>query len=153
MSLPQVGCALRSAVHETTKYSPYFTNFGQEMASSGNMRVLDDRLASLDDPTDRLAVLVKIRDEIKINIRKAFDVYSKNYNVRSRKIEFRPGDFVLKRNFTLSSASKGYTSGLGPTFVKCIIREKVGNNCYRLYNLENKPIGVFHVKDLKAFYQ
>lgn len=151
--LPQVGSALRSAVHESTKHSPYFTNFGQEMATSGKMRVLDDQLASLDDPKDRLAILAKIRDDIKTNIRKAYDVYSKNYNLRSRKIEFRPGDFVLKRNFTLSSASKGYTSGLGPTFVKCIIKEKVGNSCYRLNNLENKPIGVFHVKDLKAFYQ
>lgn len=151
--LPQVGCALRTHIHESTKYSPYFTNFGQEMACSGDMVVLDDKLQDLDIPQDRYKLLCKIREEINSNISKAYQQYSKQYNLRSRKVVFRPGDYVLKRNFTLSSASKGYTSGLGPVFVKCKIKEQLGSNCYRLANLEGKDIGVFHVKDLKVFYQ
>lgn len=152
--LPQVGCAMRTAIHESTKYSPYFANFGQEMVVSGEMGVLDATLRSLeDDAEDRLIILAKIRDEIRANIAKAYVIYAKNYNLRSRKISFKPGDLVLKRNFQLSSASKGYTSGLGPVFIKCKIVEKNGNSCYRLTDMKNKDIGVFHVKDLKAFYQ
>lgn len=153
--LPHVGCALRTATHESTKCSPYFANFGQEMVLSGNVGRLDDTLKSLEeDPEDRLVVLERIREEIKANIAKAYVTYSKHYNLRSRKnkIIFAPGDLILKRNFQLSSASKGYTSGLGLKFLKCVVKERVGSNCYRLKNLDGKDIGVFHVKDLKVFH-
>lgn len=150
--LPQVGCALRTAVHDSTKFTPYFTNFGQEMASTGDMGNLDDALASLENKKDRLATLKEIREQIKVNMAKAYANYAKGYNLRTRKIEFKVGDFVLKRNFTLSSASKGYTAGLGPVFIKCKVKEKVGRNCYRLQDLNKKDIGVYHMKDLKQFY-
>ncbi|KAG5861258.1 hypothetical protein JTB14_017766 [Gonioctena quinquepunctata] len=37
VSLAQISCALRTAEHEATNYSPYFINFGRSMVLFWNM--------------------------------------------------------------------------------------------------------------------
>lgn len=153
LQLPQIGCALRTALHESTKFTPYFLNYGQEMALSGKTHVIQDKLASLtENPSERIENLALVRQQVVLNLKKAYEAYSKRYNLRSRVIVFKPGDLVLRRNFKLSDASKNYSSGLGPTFVKCKVKERIGKSCYRLMDLDGKDIGVANVKDLNVFH-
>lgn len=35
-NIHQIACAIRTAVHDTTKYSPYFINYGRNMVTSGD---------------------------------------------------------------------------------------------------------------------
>lgn len=152
-NINQIACSIRSAIHDSTKQSPYFLNFGQEMVLSGDGHNLDSRLSSFNtQKSDRLEFLEHTRKTVQANLVEAYKNYSKRYNLRSRKIEFKEGDLVLKRNFQLSDAVKGYSAGLGKTFVKCKVLKKVGTNCYRLSNMDGKDIGLFNVKDLNVFY-
>lgn len=153
VNIHQIACSIRSSVHDSTKQSPYFLNFGQEMVLNGDTYSLDKKLSSFDTlESDRLILLEHTRKKIHENLVNAYKNYSHRYNLRSRKIQFKEGDVVLKRNFQLSDAVKGYTAGLGKTFVKCKILKKVGTNCYRLSNMDGKDIGLFNVKDLNVFY-
>lgn len=149
----QVACAMRSAIHDSTKYSPYYLNFGQEMIIDGKMYKLDNELENVaGDKSDRLERLELCRKTIQENLNEAYKAYSKRYNLRSRKISFKVGEIILKKNFQLSDAIKGYTAGLGKTFLKCKVKEKMGTSCYRLENMAGKDIGVFNVKDLNKFH-
>lgn len=152
-NIPQIGCSIRSAIQESTKNSPYYLNFGQHMKLSGKMHDIDDVLQSLENvKSERLIRLKEIRKVIVTNLKSAYDKYSKNYNLRTRSIVFKPGDIVLKRNFKLSDATKDYSAGLGLKFIKCKVVEKMGRNCYRLKDMNNKDIGIFNVKDLNIFH-
>lgn len=150
--LPQIGCALRSSIHSATQYTPYYANYGKEMVLSGTLHKLDDQLTSLDSTQpDRLFNLAKIREEISKNLLKAYELYAKRYNLRSRVISFIPGEIVLKSNFSLSDAIKGYTSGLGAKYIKAKVKEKLGTSSYLLTDMDGKDIGKFSVKHLRKF--
>lgn len=148
----QIGCALRTAIHSSTNFTPYFVNFGQEMVISGSDYLLNEQIQTLNGPTtDRLIQIKNIREQISENLIKAYEQYSRNYNLRARKIVFKKGDIVAKRNFELSDAIKGISSSLNPIYVKCQVKEKIGTNSYRLQNMLGKDIGIFSSKDLKPF--
>lgn len=150
----QIGCALRTAIHSSTNFTPYYVNFGQEMVISGSDYLLNEQIQSLNGPTtERLEEIKRIRGEITASLKKAYELYSKNYNLRARKIVFKKGDIVAKRNFELSDAVKGISSSLNPIYVKCKIKEKTGTNTYRLENMLGKDLGVFSSKDLKPFHE
>lgn len=154
LNIQKIAYAIRSVVHSSTKHSPYFLNFGQEMVVNGEFHRLDEKLKDLSaNKTDRLEQLETMRQNVQENLRNAYLKYSQYYNLRSRKIQFKKGDIVLKREFRLSDAIKGYTAGLGKTFIKCIVMEKLGTSCYRLKNMEGKDIGVFNIKDLQEFHK
>lgn len=151
-NLPQIGCALRSSVHSATHFTPYYANFGKEMVTSGGLHKLDDQLSSFDTKKpDRLFNLNKIRTEISENLLKAYETYAKRYNLRSRIITFTPGEIVLRANFNLSDAIKGYTSGLGAKYIKAKIKEKLGTSSYLLTDMSGKDIGKYSVKHLRKF--
>lgn len=152
-NIPQIGCAIRSSIHDSTKYSPYFLNFGQHMKLSGKTHEIDNALQALESgQSERLDKLKDIRKDIASNLKLAYDKYSKNYNLRTRKIIFKPGDIVLRRNFKLSDAINDYSAGLGLKFVKSKVVEKLGNSCYRLKDMNGKDVGVYNVKDLNIFH-
>lgn len=149
----QIGCALRTAIHGSINCTPYFLNFGQEMIVSGQDHLVEESLSQINkDPSDRFLKLENIRSQITANLIKAYKEYSSRYNLRSRKVEFKVGEIVLKKNFILSDAAKGISASLNPVFVKAVVKEKLGTSCYRLNNMSGKNIGVFSVKDLKKFY-
>lgn len=148
-----IGCALRTAIHGSINCTPYYANFGQEMIVSGRDHLVEENLSKINKvPTDRFIKLENVRNQISANLVKAYQEYSSRYNLRSRKVEFNVGEIVLKKNFILSDAAKGISASLNPTFVKAIVKEKLGTSCYRLNNMSGKNIGVFSVRDIKKFY-
>lgn len=58
--IPQIGCVLRTTTHESTKSSPYFANFGQEMVLSGD--VVWMKLLNLWNKTQKTGSCFWIRD-------------------------------------------------------------------------------------------
>ena len=94
--------------------------------------------------------LTRIREEIRINLDKSHEKASKVYNLRSRPIEFKVGQIVYMKNHILSSMSKRINRKFVPKFIKCKIREKIGNNLYGVEDLKGKNIGKYHASDLKT---
>lgn len=143
--LTEITCSMNTAIHGSTKFSPYHINFGQEMTTSGNSYSMEQNAIN-----DRQKSLVRIRELVQENLRSAYEASKKRYDLRSRPITYNKGDVVWKRNFVLSDASKNLSAKLAPLYTQCRVREKVGTSSYLLEDLEGKRIGVFSTQQLKA---
>lgn len=145
--------ALRSDYHQAIGTSPYYALFGQHMVTHSSAYAVLRKLDGIkhDDTTittlsDRLAL---IRERITKNLQLAHEKGAKTYNTRTREVNFKPGQEVFRRNFSLSSFAKGVAAKFNKKFLKCRITRKVGNSMYEIEDLQGKPVGVFHAKDLR----
>jgi hypothetical protein len=74
------------------------------------------------------------------------------YNLRSSKVvpDFRQNEVVMwRKNFRQSDAAANYAASLGPKYVRCRVKAKIGSTTYELEDLSGKSIGKYHVQDLK----
>lgn len=154
--LHKIAFALRTQVHEATKHTPYYLNFGREARTI-------DKLAESVDPPDSHELLVrdsdirdrrhdyqKLYEEVKSRLVKAASKYKSHYDLRRRDLQFEPGDRVWRRNFTLSSAPDSYAAKLGPRFLgPFVISRRFSPWTYELTDLQGTNRGVWHTKDLK----
>jgi RNase H-like domain found in reverse transcriptase/Reverse transcriptase (RNA-dependent DNA polymerase)/Integrase zinc binding domain/Integrase core domain len=145
-NLAHIGAAIRTSVHFSTGHTPYFLNFGREMILDGRTYEVKELLGN-ENRNSELEKLSQIRDQAKENIKKAFDKYSSNYNLRSKVREFHPGDRVWRKNYCLSDASKKISAKLAPKYISCIIKKRMGN-VYEIEDEKGKYKGIFHAKDL-----
>lgn len=146
--LAEIASAMNSATHTSTKFSPYFINFGQNIIISGKEYASQSQV---DIP--RLDNLSEIRLIVAENLLRAFETSKQRYDLRSRPISYKPGDIVWKRNFILSDAAKGISAKLCPKYEKCVIESKVGSNTYSIKNLNGKSLGLFSTQHLKPDLQ
>ena len=150
--LGEIGVALRSSMHSTLGHSPYYVLFGQQMVSHGDtyqlLRQLDleEEGEHIIDNPDRMMLL---RDLVKKNLTKAYESNRKLYNLRSRTVEFRVGEQVLRRNFAQSNKIAHFNSKLAPKFLKSVVLAKIGNSLYKLADTNGKEVGIFHGKDIQ----
>ena len=142
--LPQICCAMNSAIHSSTKSTPYFVLFGQQMVTSGEQYLNLSENETLEEDH-----LKNIREIVGKNLKKSYENSKKRYDLRSRPIVYEPGDVVWKRNTVASNLSKNFSAKLGPKFIKCIVKEKVGTNSYKLEDEVGKLLGVFSTKMFK----
>lgn len=150
-NIPQIACAIRTAIHDTTKYSPYFINFGRNMITSGDQyeKFVQPPYKTNDQIAESKSEnLKKIIVEVKENIKKGSMQVEKRYNLRAKPIQFNEGDVVYKKNFELSNAAKGISAKLNDPYIKCIIAKRKGSNTYLLKDLNDRPLGIFHAKDI-----
>lgn len=151
-NINEIGCALRTSIHQSTKYPPYFSLFGYHMITEGDSYDLLKKLNSIGENelemplSDRIAV---IHNEIQDNLKVAFNKYSQGYNLRKRPISFDVGQAVYIRNHNLSSAIKNYNAKLDWKYIPAIIKKKKGNVMYECCDSSGKVIGIFHTKDIK----
>lgn len=89
-------------------------------------------------------------DSVQTNLKRAYEKASKNYNLRTRKVTYIPGQEIYRRNYQHSDFSKAFNAKLAPKCIKARIHSKVGNCLYQLEDLRGKIVGVFHAKDLRA---
>lgn len=118
------------------------------------MQTDGDRLPSTETETpleQQQHNMKEIRSIVKNNLESAYNKYSKNYNLRSKVVNFDAGEIVLKKSFHQSSAIDKFSSKLAPPFVKCRVREKIGASTYLLEALDGKVIGKFHANDMLKF--
>jgi transposase InsO family protein len=154
VAVPMIECSLNTVRHASTNFSPYFLNYGREMVLDGSdfktRRALgvSDESESVDA---RERLFGELFDVVKQNLELSYQTQAGYYNLRARKknLEFLPGSIVWKKNFQLSNAAAGYAAALGPKYVECRVRRKIGAATYELENMKGKIIGKCHVQDLK----
>lgn len=90
-NLQHLACALRTAKHETTKLTPYFTNSGREMIINGREfdeirnKPIGDHVESLDWKSKSLKSL---HDIIRKNIQKASTTSKQRFDLRKRPVSY-----------------------------------------------------------------
>jgi hypothetical protein len=148
--IPRIAASIRSAVHVSTKFSPYFINFGSEMKWSGR-----EHDCSNDDNAKDLNVeslferLKNVREIVSQNITKAYEQYSKGYNLRSRNVSYKVGQTVWKKRYKQSKAIDKYNAKLDDLYEPVTVTSRIGN-IYEVKNAKGKNLGTVHAKDLKA---
>lgn len=152
-SVHLIARAIRTHVHDSTGFTPYFVNFGRNMVSSGaeyeHLREVDDNLAQ--DPVKLNEEMKSLHKLVRENLLKAYRKYSAPYNLRvNRKHQFQEGDVVYKKNVLLSDKSRDFVGKFGAKYTKVRVRQVLGTNCYVLEDFEGKRIpGSYHGSFLK----
>lgn len=145
--LAELQCALNTAPHTSTQMSPYFVIHGEELVLSGNTH--SQKLES-ELPVEKPELMAKIREKVILRLDEAYLLRQKRYDTRTREIEYNPGDLVFRRNFRLSNAGQRYTANMADLFLPSIVVAKVGTNCYRLKDMDDKVIkGIYSTMDLR----
>lgn len=151
--IQKVAMAIRTAVHEATLFTPYFVNYGRNFISSGAeyKQIRESGNDVTYDPLELNENLKTIFDTVKGNLKKAYDRYSKHYNLRSNKTvpSFEIGEVVLKRNFNQSNKSKHFSAKLANPFSTAKVIGKIGSTCYDLEDLQGNRVGIFHASHLQ----
>lgn len=154
--IPQLGFALRSAVHEVTGYSPAFLTFGRELDVSGEgYKICEDfsqlpTVTSAEGHAGRLQELQEVYRNVVSRLEKNHQKNARHYNLRRRHVQYDVGDMVWKKNFTQSNAAAYYSSKLAPTFVGPFrVSKKLSPLVYQLEDVEGNTLGKWHVSDLK----
>jgi hypothetical protein len=150
--LSAIAASLRNSFHCSTRFSPYFTLFGQNMILHANAYKLLKDLKDLEEGQDTLDhsdKLKLIRARVQENLNKAYETNKKTYNLRSRSITFEPNEIVFRRNFTQRDKANNINAKLCPKFLKSKVISKKGNHYYELMDMSNnKNAGIFHAKDI-----
>lgn len=116
--LPALACALNSAIHTTTKFSPYKILYGFDMITDGQLHLPVEKLPTIREPSHD-HTLTTIRRRVAENLRIAYEEYKKNmmprqstiwntplarpYGKRIRDSRMRPN--ITRRNWTTNSHS------------------------------------------------
>lgn len=147
----QIARAIRTSVHESTGYTPYFLNFGRNMISNG--REYEDLRESepRKNPTESAEDIKQLHMKVQQNLLKAYQKYSHPYNLRANKRhQFHKGDVVYKKMVHLSDKSRNFVGKFANKFEKVRITEVLGTNTYALERLNGQKIaGSYHGSFLK----
>lgn len=152
-NIQQVAMAIRTAVHETTQFTPYFVNYGRNYISSGNeySRLREIGAEMNYEPEAVNENMEDVFQKVKENLKKAYNRYARHYNLRSNENapEFTVGETVMKKNFCLSSKPKQFSAKLADTYIPAKIIGRIGTSCYDLEDMNGNRIGIFHACDLQ----
>ncbi|KXJ77673.1 hypothetical protein RP20_CCG006901 [Aedes albopictus] len=149
----KIAAAIRTSVHESTGFTPYFVNFGRNMISTGTEY---DHLRDFDadkeyNPSHRSIEVRKMYDLVRQNLHSAYQRYSRPYNLRANtKHTFSPGDVVYKRDMHLSDKDKHFVGKFGTKYSRAKVLTALGTNTYALQDEKGNRIpGTFHGSFLK----
>jgi len=115
--LQKFALALRTSVHDVTKFTPSLINLGREIFLPFDQQMSDDIFLSDIDLTQRgieiPQELHRIVSWVKTQIVKHSEINKEYYDSKHRHVDYTPGDKVLVRNHTLSDKSSNYMRKLG----------------------------------------
>lgn len=150
--LAKISCAMRTARHETIKYSPYFVNFGRSMVLKGTDHQDSIPNAPENVPSDHKTMQEVFR-EVSSRLEVASQQNQKTYNLRRRPEQFSVNQMVWKRNYVQSDASRYYSQKLAPKYIgPFMVKRKISPWTYELTDSQGNSKGIWHAKDLKASY-
>lgn len=152
--LPEISCALRTAHHESSGYTPYYALFGYNKIDHGNAyKILRKINCVAEGEIEQLPAsetLKLIHQKIRENLIASSKKNQLTYNLRSRDVSFVPGQEVYVREHPVSNASKNYSGKLAPKFAKAYILSRNGNVNYVVSDESGKIMGTYHAKDIKV---
>jgi len=149
--LPEVAFAIRSAVNDSTKFSPAYLTYGRELRTPFDnlVNVNLPNIRPVKDLMDRFALVHSIARD---NILKSQSVYLSNYNAKARLRDFKPDDLVWYKTHFLADASQGFTPKLAPKRELCKVRCRLSDTVYDLMRVsDGQKINKVHVNDLMEF--
>lgn len=154
LHLNHIQFAINSSVNETTKFTPSFLVFGRELVTCGSIYSDTDSTDDLiyaprDIYAENLGYLIPVFSQVQSRLYKAHQINAKLYDKHRQYKEFNIGDIVWRRNYPLSSSNKYFSAKLAPKFIKCIVTHKVSPLVYELTDFNHKPLGRWHIKDIK----
>ncbi|XP_062541620.1 uncharacterized protein LOC134209645 [Armigeres subalbatus] len=154
--IQQIADAIRTSVHESTKYTPYFVVFGRQKVSDGReySRIRDNHVPPIENGQQTEVKRKQLFEEIKLNLKTAYAKHAKSYNLRSNAQcpAYKVGETVLKQTFDQSDKGKGFCKKLAPKYEPAKVRKILGSNTYELEDLSGKRIGVFFANKLKRMH-
>jgi transposase InsO family protein len=156
--LPHVQAALNSTVNLSTKFTPFYLMHGREMILDGryhfprdsppNVNLTLPPSADHSQFPDMISNLPEIFDIVQEQLLENFKTNAQRYNLRRKHVQFSPGDTVWRRNFVHSNAATYFSHKLAPRFLENRVVEKISPTVYLLADMQGKPLGRFHVKDI-----
>jgi hypothetical protein len=157
--LPQVGMALRTAVSDTTGYSPAMLNFGREMKTLFDRRLEPDSEEEFESRIEYKNALIDKLEAVYVcarqNMEKAQAQQSKYYNLKHRKVTYKEGDLVCLRTHIQSDKLGKVMKKLAYKWEGPFVISKVCSPLtYSLIRKDtNEDVGTHSVKNLKKFYE
>lgn len=149
-NLIDIECAVNTSEHTQAGATPYSILYGCEMNTSGD----EYKYVTDMNPSGITRDFKKIRERVQVCLKKAYDASKKRYDLRTRPINYNVGDIVWRKNFKLSSAVKNFAKKLAPRYIKCVVKEKIGTNTYRLADIgSGKILGDYNAVDIKMNYE
>jgi len=156
--LPEVALALRTAISDTTGFSPCMLNFGREIPTLLDRRLEDEDEGEFQSRIEHKNLLISRLEDVytqaRINIDKAQAQQTKYYDRRHKKSVFVVGDLLCLRTHFKSDKSRKIMKKLchrwsGPYEVI----EVVTPLTYRIIERDSRQdAGVHNVKNLKRYY-
>lgn len=148
--LSKIAYALRSSKHDVTDVTPNLVIFGREITLNDIENDVDDNTQQL-SLTEKQEALNKLFKDIQARLKQAYEKSKIRYNLRRRNEPFTLHQIVWKKNYSLSDATKNYTSKLAPKFTGPFkIINVLSPYSYELADMNNKSIGTWNAKDIKA---
>jgi transposase InsO family protein len=151
--LPRIANAICTSVHDSSGFTPFFINHGREMTLSGKEHQTLRRLGHVDPvqvEQNRIQHFGKLNDTVKTNLHKAYETYSRRYNLRTRpQVNYDVGNTVWRKNRQQSKKIDKFTSKLAPRYLKGTVSAVKGPNTYEINDQRGKRAGIFHACDLK----
>lgn len=154
-NLAKIGCAIRTSVHEVTRFTPYFATFGREISlNAGNVALPSGgiQVSSRDDVLQRSKAFEQLTQDIRSRMKRAAERSKQRYDLRRRDVRYDIGDLVWRRNFPLSNAANYFSAKLAPKYVGPFkISKRVSPWSYELNDMNGRHSGTWHAKDLKPY--
>lgn len=155
--IPELAFALRTAVNESTKFTPARLNFGRELRIPADwawqrpLPVADSHQSYADKIRDRMLDAISIARE---NSEESKQKQKRQYDQGHTDFSFKQGDLVLRKTHSLSNAALKITSSLCPKYDgPYVILRKISKLSYELGNMDSgKKCGVAHISHLKEFH-
>lgn len=146
--LKKIQCAINTARHESTLYTPFHIINGNEMIINGNdYERHSSEPINIEDRNDHLS---EVRRIVRENIKRAYTRYSKYYNLRTKPVSYQAGDIVWRKNLgAKSNKAKQYSKKLDNLYVECKIKRVIGSSSYEIEDTNGNYVGIYHAKDLK----
>ena len=156
--LPEVGLALRTAVSDTTGFSPSMLNLGREINIPFDRKLENNDTNEFESRIEAKNALIERLESVyataRINIEKAQQQQTKYYDRRHKHVVFNVGDLVCLRTHFQSNKSSKIMKKLCHKWIgPYIIKEIVSPLTYALEERESKKsVGIHNIKNIKRYY-
>ena len=156
--LSAVALALRTAVSDTTGYSPSMLVFGREILTplDRNLEISSEDFSSrIAFQTDLIGKLGHIYSKVRQNIEKAHVSQTKYYNRTHKHVKFAIDDKVMLRTHYLSEKAKCFMKKFAYRWTGPFrVSGKIGAVTYELSDLETGEVkGTHNVKKLEGIFR